>query len=404
MNSKSLYLMVSAFLFAGGAALSAPGCGRSSLGHEGGAPADARTPLGDGGAQGGGGGLQGGGGGQSSGGISGKGGAGVGGVAQGGITGMVCGDDPGQPCCGSNPGACTTTLDASAQADAPVVSTGGIAGTGGRGSTGGISSTGGVVATGGKVGSGGIIGTGGVVDAGGIVDAGSTATGGSTSSACTAGTPLTGGTQYCNGNFSGSYGSSQWSFWENGSAGCITTYSNGAFSASWNNSGDVLAQVGLQWDSTKTYDQLGTISGDFAETKAGTASSYSYIGVYGWSVSPCVEYYIIEDSYDTMPVRPGTVTNMGTYDLDGGTYILYESVMTGTGISDCSRVSNWRGLYSVRQTARQCGHISISQHFAAWTSKFMTLGKMEEAKIFVEAMGGTGSIDFTTATVTSLVQ
>ena len=401
MNSKSLCLTVSAFFFAGGAALSAPGCGRSSLGREGGAQDDAMTPLGDGGVQGGGGilqdsgGSQGGGGSQSSGGISGKGGAGVGGVAQGGITGTVCGGGPGQPCCGSNPGACTSTPDASVQPDAPVVGTGGISSTGGRGSTGGIASTGGVVATGGKVGSGGIVGTGGAATGG-------AATGGSTSSACAAGTPLTGGAQSCNSNASGSYGSLQWSFWENGSAGCITTYSNGAFSASWNNSGDVLARVGLQWDSTKTYDQLGTISADFAETKAGTGGGYSYIGVYGWSVDPCVEYYIIDDSYDTMPVHPpGAVNNVGTYDLDGGTYILYKSVMTGTGIADCSRVSNWTEFCSVWQTARQCGHISISQHFAEWTSKFMTLGKIEEARILVEAGGGTGSIDFTTATVTA---
>ena len=394
MSSKSLYLMVSAFLFAGGAALSAPGCGRSRLGLEGGAQDDARTPLGDGGAQGGGGISQGGGGIQSSGGISIEGGAGVGGVAQGGIAGTVCGGGPGQPCCESNPGVCTTTPDASVQPDAPAVSTGGITGTGATGSTGEIASTGGVVATDGKVGSGGIVGAGGAAT-------GDAATDGSPSSACTPGTPLTSGTQYCNTNVSGSYGNNQWSFWENGSAGCITTYSNGAFRASWNDSGDVLARVGLEWDSTKTYDQLGTISADFAETKAGTAGGYSYIGIYGWSASPCVEYYIIEDSYDTMPVRPGTVTNMGTYDLDGGTYILYKSMMTGTGTSSCSRVSNWTELYSVRQTARQCGHISISQHFAAWASKFMTLGKMEDAKIFVEAMGGTGSIDFTTAIVTA---
>ena len=393
MNSKSIYLMVSASLFAGGAALLAPGCGRSSLGLEGGAQDDARAPLGDGGAQGGGG-IQG------SGGIVGKGGAGFGGVAQGGMTGTGCGGGPGQPCCGSNPGACTTTPDASAQPDAPVVSTGGIAGTGGRGSSGGIASTGGVVAADGKVGSGGIVGTGGIVGAGGAATDGA-ATGGSTSSACTAGTPLTGGTQSCNSNVSGSYGSCQWSFWENGSAGCITTYSTGAFSASWNNSGDVLARVGLQWDSGETYDQLGTISADFAETKAGTAGGYSYIGIYGWSVSPCVEYYIIEDSYNTMPVRPYDATSVGTYDIDGGTYILYKSVMTGTGAPNCSGASNWSQLSSVRQTARQCGHISISQHFAEWTSKFMTLGKIEEARILAEAGGGTGSIDFTTATVTA---
>jgi hypothetical protein len=57
-------------------------------------------------------------------------------------------------------------------------------------------------------------------------------------------------------------------------------------------------------------------------------------------------------------------------------------------------------FFSVRQTARQCGHISISQHFAEWASLGLTLGNMEEARMLVEVGGGSGTIDFTTATVT----
>lgn len=56
---------------------------------------------------------------------------------------------------------------------------------------------------------------------------------------------------------------------------------------------------------------------------------------------------------------------------------------------------------SIRQTPRQCGHISISQHFTEWATLGMQLGEMEEARILVEAGGNaTGSIDFTTATLT----
>ena len=55
--------------------------------------------------------------------------------------------------------------------------------------------------------------------------------------------------------------------------------------------------------------------------------------------------------------------------------------------------------FSVRQTARQCGHISISEHFSQWTTLGLQLGKLEEAKLLVEAQNSTGTIDFTTATV-----
>ena len=59
------------------------------------------------------------------------------------------------------------------------------------------------------------------------------------------------------------------------------------FSATWNNPGDFLARIGLTWDATKTYGQLGTISSDFAETKTGSGIGYNFIGIYGWSEIRC---------------------------------------------------------------------------------------------------------------------
>ncbi len=55
--------------------------------------------------------------------------------------------------------------------------------------------------------------------------------------------------------------------------------------------------------------------------------------------------------------------------------------------------------FSIRQTARQCGHISITEHYKKWASLGMTLGKMVEAKMLVEVGGGTGTIDFTNLTI-----
>jgi predicted glycosyltransferase len=59
-------------------------------------------------------------------------------------------------------------------------------------------------------------------------------------------------------------------------------------------------------------------------------------------------------------------------------------------------------FWSVRRKQRQCGHISISEHFKKWASLGMTLGKMYEAKILVEAGGGAGTFDLTTATLTAV--
>jgi len=214
-------------------------------------------------------------------------------------------------------------------------------------------------------------------------------------------TALTGGTTVESANKTGKAAGLDWSIWSNGSGGSITTYSVPAFSAAWNNSGDFLARLGLQWNASKTYDQYGTITAQFSYKKTGTGGGYSYIGMYGWSVSPCVEWYIVDDSYNKMPVNPGSTTNKGTADIDGGKYNLYTRQTTGTGGSKCSGTTSWAQFYSIRQTARQCGQISVSEHFKAWEAAGMTLGKMEEAKILVEAGGGSGSIDFPTASVTA---
>jgi hypothetical protein len=299
--------------------------------------------------------------------------------------------------------------------------TGGVTATGGHG-TGGIIGTGGVTGAGGTTGiagrigsggSGGRGGTGGQVITGGGGRGGTTGTGGRAGATGTGGTPGTGGTSgtcsatavpsggtsHCSSNQSGTVGSQQWTIWSSGGGGCLITYgSTAAFSATWNNSGDFLARVGQGLGSSKTYDQYTTIAADFAETKSGSGGGYSSIGVYGWSVSPLVEFYVDEDSYNNLG---GSGSKMGTFTIDGeGTYDVYKhqqvnqpSIQGGNATFD--------QFISVRQGKRTCGHISLSKHFAAWKGFGMTLGKLEEAKILIEAGGGSGRIDFTTASVTA---
>ena len=66
------------------------------------------------------------------------------------------------------------------------------------------------------------------------------------------------------------------------------------------------------------------------------ANGLVYVGIYGWSVNPCVEWYIVDDSYNKMPVNPGSTTNKGTAMIDGGTYTLYTRPTSGTGGSRTS--------------------------------------------------------------------
>jgi hypothetical protein len=192
-------------------------------------------------------------------------------------------------------------------------------------------------------------------------------------------------------------GGSSYTIWSSGTGGCITPFGVGAaFKANWNNSGDFLARVGLALTSNKTFDQYGAFSADFAETKTGTGGGYSYVGIYGWSVNPLHEYYIIDDWFGSKP-NPGT--KVGSVTVDGGTYDILTHTQTNqpaiTG-GNATFVQFW----SLRTTPRSCGHISISEHFKAWKDMGLVLGNMEEVKVLLEVGGGMGSIDFTSATVT----
>jgi hypothetical protein len=156
--------------------------------------------------------------------------------------------------------------------------------------------------------------------------------------------------------------------------------------------------LGLKFNETQTYNQLGVLSADYAYKKTGTGGGYSFIGIYGWSTSPLVEYYIVDDWFGSGPPTGGG-TLKGSFEVDGGKYNIY--TYTRVNMPSIKGTATFTQFFSVRQTPRQCGHISITEHFNKWASLGMTLGKMYEAKILVEAGGGTGSIDFTSASITA---
>jgi len=187
--------------------------------------------------------------------------------------------------------------------------------------------------------------------------------------------------------------------WYSGSGGCIETFTGlgGAFKATWNNSGDFLARMGLQFDETKTFDQYGALGADLAFTKSGSAGGYSFIGIYGWSNNPLVEYYIVENSFGNGPATPYGTSQKGTITVDGASYKVYTG--TKTNQPSIHGTATFQQFFSVRQTPRECGHVSISEHFKQWATMGMPLGKMYEARVLVEAGGGSGSIDFTSANV-----
>ena len=240
---------------------------------------------------------------------------------------------------------------------------------------------------------------------------GTTASGGSTSGTgggsgttvdCSATMP-TGGETHTGSSVYGTINGLNYGIWTNGTGGSITVFPDvHAFSASWDNSQDFLAHLGLDFRNAKAYTAYGVITAEFSEIKSGTAGGFSMIGMYGWTQNPCVEWYIDEDSYHGLGGR-GSVTAT----IDGATYYLSSNSTTGTGganACESGHTGPWTQMHSTRQTARQCGTITVSDHFAAWEKQGWTLGNLTSVHINVEVGGGTGSIQFPVANVTTTSQ
>lgn len=280
------------------------------------------------------------------------------------------------------------------------------------GGSGGVAGAEGVVGAGDVVGPSGAAGTasmggggGELAGAGRFAEMGGSGGEDGTPNECPPATPLIGGNEYCSnnkGNMGNGYGYELWA--DGGGSGCMTVHgTNATFSASWSNVYDFLGRVGLDFDQSQTHTQIGTISAEFAETKTDDGG-LTYVGIYGWTVNPLREFYILDD-WGSAEKPGGTSSDgtprnfVGTLTADGETYDVWtkkrENMLAITGDSE-----TFDQYLSIRRTARQCGTISVSEHFTQWEELGLDLGNLHEIKLLVEAQFNSGSIALTTATVT----
>ena len=197
-----------------------------------------------------------------------------------------------------------------------------------------------------------------------------------------------------NQSATGNVGSSPYHYeiWYQGGSNSMTSYDNGTFTAKWSGTNDFLARVGFKYNEDKTHDELGPIDAYFNWKKSGNAGGYNYIGIYGWTVDPLVEYYIVDDWFS----EPGPNLlgqRKGEFEVDGATYEVYQNQRNNA--PSIKGNQTFPQYFSKRRGARSCGHIDITAHFKKWESLGMKMGKMYEAKVLVEAGGGSGSFDVT---------
>jgi endo-1,4-beta-xylanase len=242
--------------------------------------------------------------------------------------------------------------------------------------------------------------------AGGSGTAGSAGGGGAPG--CMPLVPATGGTEYCTngrGLLASGYSYELWSASQG--SGCMRVPGvDGNYSAEWTAASDFLARTGLVFDKTKKHADVGTITAQFAQNFTDVpvqgATSKIYVALYGWTVEPLMEYYVIEDHGDFVPgptASDGSPrTSYGSLSVDDGTYDIW-ALPVKNRPSILGNNSDFVQIFNVRRGRRKCGQISLSEHFAKWDAVGLTLGKLEEAMFLMEAQNNSGTIEVK-ATVT----
>jgi len=167
--------------------------------------------------------------------------------------------------------------------------------------------------------------------------------------------------------------------------GSMTLTGNGSFSCEWERPYKLLFRMGRKYNETQTHSQIGTFALEYGISDfdpEGTA----FISVYGWTVNPLAEFFIVENWGSNDDKGSGTM-HKGTATIDGDIYDIYEN--TRTNQLSIKGVRTFPQYWSVRRTRRSEGTVSISEHFAAWEDVgFNMNGKMYEVSFCVEAFGG----------------
>ncbi|KAK0250921.1 hypothetical protein LTR91_003048 [Friedmanniomyces endolithicus] len=157
----------------------------------------------------------------------------------------------------------------------------------------------------------------------------------------------------------------------------------GTYSANWNGNTDFV--VGLGW-STGAARSI-TYSASYSAGGSG-----SYLSVYGWVNSPQVEYYIVENYGDYNPCSSG-VTQLGSVYSDGSSYTVCTDQRTNQ--PSITGTSTFHQFWSVRQSRRNSGTVTVGNHFNYWR-QHGNFGTSYNFQVFaVEAFNGQGSASVT---------
>ena len=144
-----------------------------------------------------------------------------------------------------------------------------------------------------------------------------------------------------------------WSLYREGGSATLTNGSAGNFSITYNNVTDVVGGKGWNPGSARNIGyNIGSLTG-----------SYNFVGVYGWTTSPLIEYYVAEKG----SIVAGTQVN--TVSSDGNTYSFYKHQQVNKP-SIIGTATFWQYLDNWGGTSTGANHsVNMTNHINNWKSR-----------------------------------
>lgn len=156
-------------------------------------------------------------------------------------------------------------------------------------------------------------------------------------------------------------------------------YDGSHYSVDWSNTGNFVGGKGWNPGTGRTINFGGSFN----------PNGNAYLTVYGWTRSPLVEYYIIENfgTYD-----PGSDKQLkGSFYSDGSDYNVYQSTRYNEPSIDGTQT--FEQYWSIRQNKRSEGSVNVQNHFDAWGGYGMGLGDHYYQIFATEGYQSSGSSD-----------